>query len=532
MNLHLSKKSILKKTFQVGSLTLLSRILGIIRETLQVRYFGVGAVSDAFITAFKMPNFFRHVFAEGALSASFVPAIVGSVKQGKQEESNGLMTLSFLFFEGIILLMYVGVLFNTEFIAKLIAPGFSEEQIAYTIPFLRILFPFLLFISSSALLAGALQAVNHFFAPAFGPSLMNVFYVVTLILCLAYKLPPTILCFGILLGGIAWMVMHVYFFIRSGFFFGTITPGAIKAFKNVLTKFLPCLFGVSIFEINLFIGGMVASYLPQGSVSLLYYGSRFMNIPLGIFAVALSSILLPHFSRTVLYAPKRLSFYLLEVTKLVSWVILPATLYFLFVSRNFFEHVLLSKKATAFQIDQAVVILMIYIMGLWFFCMNKILLSLFYSMKDTWSSTIASGVSAGINVLGDLVWIYIFFKYDLTNMGPYGIAATAVLAGATLSFGCFSFLKMRHNFTFYFGNFINFLWRYLVQLSLGTALFYSVYALAQGYFATTAWAQFFAIGLGYWPLTGGLALAIMWLMHRTKNIFGIKVYFLDLKEVL
>ncbi len=532
MNLHLSKKSILKKTFQVGSLTLFSRILGIIRETLQVRYFGVGAISDAFITAFKMPNFFRHIFAEGALSASFVPAIVGSVKQGKQEESNGLMTLSFLFFEGIILFIYALVLFNTEFIVKIMAPGFSHEQIIYTIPFLRILFPFLLFVSSSALLAGALQAVNHFFAPAFGPSLMNIFYVGTLILCLAYQLPPTFLCIGILIGGAAWLGMHLYFYWRNGFSFGAINSASIKIFKQVLTKFLPCLFGVSIFEINLFIGGMVASYLPQGSVSLLYYGSRFMNIPLGIFAVALSSILLPHFSRVVLHAPKRLSFYLLEVTKLVTWVIFPATLFFLFVSRNFFEHLLLGKKATAFQIDQAVVILMIYIMGLWFFCMNKILLNLFYAIKDTWSSTIASAVSACVNVLGDLLWLYLFFTYDLTSIAPYGIAASAVLAGATLCAGSFVFLKKRHNFTFYAGNFSNFLWRYLVQLGLGSILFYTAYWMVQAFFAQTSWEHFFSIGLGYWPLTGGLALSILWLMYRTKALFGIKVYFLDMREAL
>lgn len=530
MSLHLNKKSILKKTFQVGSLTLLSRILGIIRETLQVRYFGVGAISDAFITAFKVPNFFRHVFAEGALSASFVPAIVGSVKQEKRDEANGLMTLSFLFFEGIILLMYVAVLLNTNFIVKIIAPGFSEDQIAYTIPFLRILFPFLLFISSSALLAGALHAVNHFFAPAFGPPLMNIFYVGSLILCLAYHLHPTVLCFGILLGGIAWLMMHVFFYVKNDFLFGSINEDSIKVFKQVLRKFLPCLFGVSIFEINLFIGSMVASYMPKGSVSLLYYGSRFMNIPLGIFAVALSSILLPHFSRTVLYAPKRLSFYLLEVTKLVTWVIFPATLYFLFVSRNFFEYVLLAKKATPQQIDQAVVILMIYLIGLWFFCMNKILLNMFYSMKDTWSSTIASGISAMVNMIGDLAWLYLFFKFDLTNIAPYGIAGSVVLAGATLCFGSFFFLWKRHRFTFYIANFFNYLWRYLIQLTFGVCLFYFSYNLIVSFFVKEIWQPFFITGIGFWPLTGGLALGIMWLMFKTKDLFGIKVYFLNLKE--
>lgn len=533
MNLHLSKKSILKKAFQVSSLTLLSRIFGSIREMLQARYFGVGAISDAFVAAFRIPNLFRHVFAEGALSASFVPAIVGSVKKGEQEEANGLMTLAFIFFEGFVVLMYLILLAGTPFIVQyLIAPGFSEEQVAHTVPFLRILFPFLIFVSSSALLGGALQAVNHFFAPAFAPALMNIFYVGTLVLCLSYNLSATVLCLGILLGGLAWFLLHLFFYLRKGMAFGPITPAAKKIFKKVLWKFLPCLFGVSIFEINLFIGGIVASYLPEGSMTLLNYGSRFMNIPLGMFAVALSSIFLPHFSRTVLYAPRRLSFYLLEVSKLACWIIIPATLFCVFVSRNFFAHFLLEKKASAAQIDQVIVIFMIYAAGMLFFSLNKILLSLFYSMRDTWSTTIASGASALINLIGDLIWLKLFFTYDLKSVAPYGVALNAVLAGFTLMFGCFVFLKRRHKFSLYAGNFFNFLWRYLVQLSLGTALFYFAYMLAQRYFATTAWAQFFATGIGFWPLTGGLALAIMWLMHRTKNIFGIKVYFLDLKEVI
>src|SRR3989304_7745755 len=156
MNHHLSKKSILKKTAQVSLLTFLSRMLGIVREFLFVQFLGVGAVSDAFIAAFKLPNFFRHIFAEGALSASFVPAIVKTVREGNREEANGLITISFLFFEGLVLLLYGFILLKTEWVFYLLAPGFSAEQLAYAVPFLRILFSFLFFISSSALLAGAL----------------------------------------------------------------------------------------------------------------------------------------------------------------------------------------------------------------------------------------------------------------------------------------------------------------------------------------------------------------------------------------
>ena len=109
MNLHLNKKSIIKKTMQVGGLTFLSRLLAVLREVLQINFFGVGSLSDAFIIAFRVPNFFRHVFAEGALSASFVPSMVKTVKEGRRDVTNGLMSLAFLVFQGIILIMYLGV---------------------------------------------------------------------------------------------------------------------------------------------------------------------------------------------------------------------------------------------------------------------------------------------------------------------------------------------------------------------------------------------------------------------------------------
>ena len=149
-----------------------------------------------------------------------------------------------------------------------------------------ILFPFLFFISGSALFSGSLNAINHFFVPAFGPILLNIFYIGALVLGLHYNLHHTILCWGILLGGVAHVVMHFGVYVRYGFCLGAITKESIAVFRIVMKRFLPCLLGVSIVEINLFVSGIVASFLPYGSPTLLYYGSRFMNIPLGVFAVA------------------------------------------------------------------------------------------------------------------------------------------------------------------------------------------------------------------------------------------------------
>ena len=519
MNLHLSKRDILKKTAQFGGFTFLSRVLGIIREVLIARFFGVGAISDAFIMSFRLPNFFRQVFAEGALNASFIPAFVKTVKEGKREQSNGLMTLSFLAFESVILLMYLFVFFKTEWVIKMIAPGFSQEQTAYAIPFLRILFPFLFFVSSTTIFAGVLQSINCFSVPAFGPVLWNLVYVGSLLLALYWHLSPNVVCFGIIFGGFLWLAMNAFFYFKYGFRIGKITSDVVVLFKEVLTKFFPCLFGVSIVELNLFVGTVVASYLPIGSLTLLYLSSRFMNIPLGVFAVALSNILLSHFSRIVLYAPRRLNFYILEVAKLVTWVILPSMLFLMFASEPLFATVLLAKSGNPQQAAMGANLLIIYLIGLIFFSMNKILLSIFYSLKDTKSTMVASSISALVNVGGDILGMLLF--------GVYGIAGAASLSGVVMTIASFYCLRKKHKFRFYSGRYFSFLWRYLAQLLFVTGAFLWGHGLFTLLIKNTYCSHFFIKGFGFWLLTGALGALSMLFLFFTKKIFGVKLHFLD-----
>jgi len=518
MSLQLSKKSILKKTLLVGFMTFASRILGIVREFFQVRYFGVGVMYDAFITAFRIPNFFRHVFAEGALSASFVPVIVKSVREWDLEEANGVMTLSFLFFEGIVLILYAVVLLKTEWIVALIAPGFSAEQMQATVPFLRILFSFLLVVSSSALLSGALNAVNHFFVPAFAQPLWNCIYILSLIICLAYALPPVYLCAGIVFGALVMFSLHLIMFFRFNFRLGRVDAAARAAFKTVLSRFLPCLFGVSIVELNMFVSGIIASFLPKGSISLLYLGQRFMDIPRGMFAVALSSVLLTHFSRLVLYAPRRLNFYLLEVAKLVTWAITPAMLFLFIVAKPLFVS-LLGAKGTPEHIASGSIILILYTSGLLFLCMNKILLSMFYALKDTKAATIAAGICAAINIVGDLIGMKFF--------GVYGIGAANSIAGVVMTALCMIFLYKRHNLVFYGRAYLNFLWRYLLQLLLAVAMALLAFNVLQYYCLQLPFGSWFVSGaIGYWVITFGLAGLLMLFLFVTRRLFKVEVYFL------
>lgn len=512
----MQRRSILRKTFHFGIFTLLSRILAFPRVFLQLKFLGTGALADAFIAAFKLPNFFRRIFAEGALSAAFIPSYVQLTKKKKYKTANGTMSLAFIVFEGIVLLMCVFVFFYPELVLKLVTPGFSTKQIGYAVPLLRILFPFLFFISSSALLSGALQAKDHFFAQSFGPVLHNIAYVGTLLYCLAYHHTAAVLAAGILAGGSLIFILHFALYLSYRFTFGKITTEAKQEFKNILRKFFPCLVGVGIVEINLYLDMVISSFLPEGSITLLYVGNRFMNLPLGIFAVAFSTILLPHFSRVSTYAPKRLHFYLVETAKFITWIIVPTMLFLFFIAPTILTHFLSDKS----KVPETVAILICYSSGLVFYCFNKVLINMFYARHDTWCPTVASIIATVINLIFNIIGMYFF--------GAPGVAASTAISGAALTVACLFFLYKKHNFRIYWENYFLFLRRYSVNLLLGVGLFAILHKTICHAFAQTQWYSFFCIRWGYWIFTIPLFLFTMVFMFLIKNWCKLKVYFLKL----
>lgn len=520
MNHQLHKKSIVSKTLQVSLATFLSRIVAIGREILQIKFFGINAVSDAFIAAFRFPNLFRHVFAEGALSASFVPVYVKALKQHEREDADGLMTATMLFVQGCILLFYAMILIFPLQVVLFIAPGFTPEQAAHTALFLKILFPFLAFVSAGTLLGGALNAVNQFFIPAVGPAVWNILYLISIFLCLYFELAASFLCVGVLVAGIVQFLMTLITYFGYKLSFRSITPAAKSLFRLVMTKFFPCLFGVSIIEINLLVSGQIASFLPKGSVSLLYYGSRFMNLPLGVFGVALANILLPHFSRVVLYAPSRFNFYLLKLAKLVTWVMVPVAALFMVASEHLFTMIFcISNKVTPAQAMQAKWILIIYCLGLVFFTLNKMLLSMFYSLKDTKSATLASAISAVINLSIDLVALYFG--------SIYLVAAATVFSGLGMSAIALYLLYSRHGINFYFARYIKFLTKFGMQFAMVAGLF-SLGFYGGASLLAAAWPTSWLLGIfGFWVRLAFVSGICVWLYYSTRKFFKIKLHFID-----
>ncbi|MFC1842870.1 murein biosynthesis integral membrane protein MurJ [Candidatus Dependentiae bacterium] len=517
------KKSIIQKTIEIGGFTMLSRVLGIAREVLLFRFLGgAGAMSDAFKVAYTIPNSFRKIFAEGALSAAMVPAVVSKVRDGNRDGVNSLMSLAFIVFEMIVLALCFIIIWHAESVVSFIAPGFNIDQVANTARWLKILMPFIFFLSSSALLASVLQSVSRFFVPAISPALLNVVFVASLLACLKFSFPVDYLCYFILFGGFLQLIFHAIAYFRAKFSFRKIDREAVKSFVSVFIRFLPCLLSMGIVEISLFIDTRFASYLTKGSVSLIKLSNRFMGIPLGVFAVALSTILLPHFSRIRIYAPKRMSFYLLEGAKFVFWVLLPVAVVMGFLSEDILRAFLyLTGNLRIEQVSEGSTILQAFLIGLVFFSFNKILLNIYYAFRNTWVPTIIMIFATVVNYFLNLLLMKILLAT--------GIALATTISATIQTVLFLIFLYVVFGIRFHIVKFMKFFLHYLFQLISVFSIIFLAYKVVMSfvYQLSNYWMCFFTKGFGVWLWAMPLSMLTVLLIYYTRKIFRVKLYFLD-----
>lgn len=515
------KQSILKKTLEVGGNTFVSRMLGLTREILLMKFLGIGVFADAFTTAFMLPNSLRKIFAEGALTAAFLPTFITLFKKKGKEEANRLMVLSFVVFETVLIFLCGFIMWNARATVQLVSSGYSEAQVAATVPLLRILMPFIFFISTSALLASALNSVHHFFVPAFGPVLLNIIFILGLVTCLKFSLAANYLCWIILFGGVLQCAMHIITYLNLGFSFAWWNTNTYKYFFQVVGKFLLCFISMSVMEVNLFVDQWFASYLAVGSVTLIKYANRFMGIPLGVFAVAFSTILLPHFTRVKLENPERLNFYLLEATKFVFWVTIPATLIISFLSSQVFLTLFasMSSKFPIERVPEAGSILIGFMFGLCFFSLNKILLSLYYSFHDTFYPTVISLIATVLNIVTNYYFVALW--------GGFGLALATSLSGFVQMLLCLFFLCKKHKFKMHADQVFSFLLKYSLQVMVTLMPLWLAYPYLYTLVAKMPYAYFFTKSFGFWIWAGPLILATYAMLYFSRKYFDIDLYFLD-----
>ncbi|HQS82305.1 MAG TPA: murein biosynthesis integral membrane protein MurJ [Thiobacillus sp.] len=292
--------NLLKALAAVSSMTLLSRILGFVRDAIIARVFGAGMVTDAFFVAFKIPNLLRRLFAEGAFSQAFVPILAEyKNRRGHDATQNLVNQVGTALTLVLVVVALLGVV-GAPWVAYVSAPGFraDPDKFELTVALLRITFPYIIFISLVALAAGILNTHSKFSVPAFAPVLLNVAMIGATLWLAPYFDPPVLaLGWGVALGGVlqlAWMLPHLLK-IRM-------LPRPTRHFddpglKRVLRLMAPATLGVSVAQISLLINTIFASFLASGSVSWLYYADRLMEFPAGMLGVALGTILLPSLAK-------------------------------------------------------------------------------------------------------------------------------------------------------------------------------------------------------------------------------------------
>jgi putative peptidoglycan lipid II flippase len=283
----------------IGSLTLLSRIFGFIRDNIIARIFGTGSETDAFFVAFKIPNLIRRISGEGAFTQAFIP-ILGEYKSKKNslELKNLVNKTATLMGLLLIIITLFGIL-SSHWIIQLVAPGFKDnpDKLKLSVELLQITFPYILFISLTSMAGGILNTFGKFFAPAFTPVLLNLSFIFGAIFFAGFFAQPiVILAWSVFFGGLLQLFFQIPFLKQIGLLpkldFNFNEPGVWKIIKLMG----PAIIGVSIVQISMLINNVFASFLESGSVSWLYYADRLMEFPVGILGVTLSTILLPSLS--------------------------------------------------------------------------------------------------------------------------------------------------------------------------------------------------------------------------------------------
>jgi len=514
------KKSLIKKITQIGGSTLASRFLGIIREILTTRYLTAGAISDAFIAAFKIPNSLRKVFAEGAISGASVPSLVRIIKHENMLQASRFTTLLVSVIQTIVFLICLAVAWHTRLVLQYTVPGFDEEQLVYAIPLLRILIFFILPISFAAILGSSLQAVHNFFIPALAPVIYNIAFILSLCACIYFGLSIYYFSYLVLLAGLLYALVHLIAYRKAGFTFAVFDKSSYKHLGEVIIKFLPTLFTVGVVELNSYVDTYMGSELEKGTITLMYYAHRFSGIPLGVFGVAFSTIFLPYFSHISMYAPRRLGFFMHEALKLIFYITIPLTALFVFFSYDIYN-TLFGSSFSPQQIVQAGQFLAIASLAIFSHSANKILLSLFYSLNSTKIPTAISVFATGVHML-----LNSLFKISLQAKG---FLLAGVIASMMQTFLYLGALQLYFKYPLYMLHLFRFLRGMLFQLAIFGLCFYQGYSFL-GFLVgklPASLAYFFTNSIGLWLWVGPLAGIMALGMFFSRKSFGVKLYFLD-----
>jgi len=404
------KKGLFKSTAIVGLMTMISRFLGLARDVVLANFFGASAGADAFFVAFKIPNFFRRLFAEGAFSQAFIPVLSDYKAQQDQQEVRRLLGSVAGVLGSVLFVFTLLAVLGAPWVTALFAPGFLDEPEKYQLAadMLQITFPYLFLISLTAFAGAVLNSYNNFAVPAFTPVLLNLSLIgAALFLTPNFSQPVVALAWGVLIAGCVQFFFQLPYLLKLGLLPRPRLDYGHEGVKRIATLMLPAMFGVSVSQINLLLDTILASLLQTGSVSWLYYSDRLVELPLGVFGIAIATVILPSLSaKSAEQSHQAFSDTIDWAVKMVLLIGMPAALALVALAEPLITVLFHYGALTDGDVLQSAKSLRAYAIGLLAFMLIKVLAPGFFARKDM-KTPVRIGVYAMIaNMVFNLILIW------------------------------------------------------------------------------------------------------------------------------
>ncbi len=403
-------RGLMRSGLVVSVMTMLSRVMGLVRDVVVATLLGASDGADAFFVAFKIPNFLRRLFAEGAFNQAFVPVLSEYSTQRTKQEIRELLNAVAGSLTALLALITALAMLCAPWLIWVFAPGFGNDpdKLAMTADMLRLTFPYLLLISLTAFSGSVLNTWNRFAVPAFTPVLLNLSLIgAALFLTPLMDEPAMALAWGVLIAGAAQLIFQVPFLMRMGLMPTPWPNFAHEGVKRILKLMAPALFGVSVSQINLLLDTVLASLLAAGSVSWLYYSDRLVELPLGVFGVAIGTVILPALSKRHASQSKTHFAAMLDwALRVVLLLGLPAALALGVLAEPLLITLFHYGAMTDTDIQMAAMSLRAYAFGLVAFMLIKVLAPGFFARQDT-KTPVKVGIIAMIaNMVFNLILIW------------------------------------------------------------------------------------------------------------------------------
>jgi len=416
--------SVIRSAFGVFT----SRILGFLRDIFIAAVFGASALTDAFFVAFAIPNLFRALFAEGALSSAFVP-ILGSKLKKSEYEGYSYLSNMVIYLSSIIAIFIIIFSLFSDKIILLFMPGFigDKEVISVASNILIIVMPYLLFVSVSALFSSFLNLRGSYFIPYSSTALLNLAMITSIYLSYIYSKNIYFLAWGVFFGGLIQLGYILLFSYKFGFKF-SFDKKSISDVKKTFLLIVPSIFGVGINQLNFLVGRVLASYLPFGSISYLYYANRLFQFPFGLFSVTIGTVSLTELSkndsirRFEIISKSILSIFL---------IILPASLGLILLSDDIIRIVFQRNQFNFNDTVNTANALKMYSLGLLFFSLNMTFTKIFHSILDTKTPVKISAILLVSNII-----------FSLLLLKPFKHSGIALASSLSAFIGTIIYVKL------------------------------------------------------------------------------------------